>query len=134
MNLVQIDNWQEYRRDGEQFLRTATRAYAKKSKAFSTDTLYNLSCMAIEKLIMAFLMKHGDLAENHTMGDLARSLEHHFKDLGELKEDLQYLDTFQEICDLETYTIRIPTDHDVVRFLQIANKTRELVHPHLAPL
>lgn len=131
MNIVQIDNWQDYQRDGEQFLKTAARAHAKQSKAFSNDTLYNITCMAIEKLIMAFLMKNGDLAENHTMGDLAYALGRHLDDIDNLTADLHYLDSFQEICDLETYTIRIPTESDVKQFLSIATKIQTLVTPFL---
>ena len=131
MNLVQIDNWRDYRRDGNQFLKTAQGAYDKKKKAFSADTLYNLTCMAIEKLIMAFLMKNGDLAENHTMADLLRALQLHLGEVPELAEKLLYLNDFQEICDLDEYTIRIPTEADVLKFLAIGEAVRVALYPHL---
>lgn len=131
MNIVQIDNWRDYRRDGEQFLHTATEAHNKKRKAFSTDTLYNVTCMAIEKLIMAFLMKNGDLAENHTMADLLRALQLHLGDIPDLAEKLMYLDTFQEICSLDEYTIHIPTEEDVIKMLAIGEDVRAALQPHL---
>lgn len=131
MNIVQIDNWRDYRRDGEQFLHTATEAHNKKKKAFSTDTLYNVTCMAIEKLIMAFLMKNGDLAENHTMADLLRALQLHLGDIPDLAEKLMYLDTFQEICSLDEYTIHVPTEEDVVKMLAIGEDVRVALQPHL---
>lgn len=131
MKLVQIDNWRDYRRDGNQFLKTAQGAYDKKKKGFSADTLYNLTCMAIEKLIMAFLMKNGDLAENHTMADLLRALQLHLGEVPELAEKLLYLNDFQEICDLDEYTIRIPTEADVIRFLAIGEEVRVTLYPHL---
>jgi len=131
MNLIQIDNWRDYRRDGEQFLQTATQAHNKKKKAFSTDTLYNVTCMAIEKLIMAFLMKNGDLADNHTMADLLRALQLHLGDIPDLSEKLMYLDTFQEICSLENFTIQIPTEEDVIKMLAIGEDVRAVLHPYL---
>jgi len=131
MNIVQIDNWQDYRRDGEQFLQTATQAHEKKKKAFSTDTLYNVTCMAIEKLIMAFLMKNGDLAENHTMADLLRALQLHLGNIPDLEEKLLYLDTFQEICSLENFTIQIPSEEDVIKMLAIGEDVRAVLHPYL---
>ena len=132
MRLVQIDNWRDYQRDGEQFLKTAKGAHDRSKKTFSTDTLYNLTCMAIEKLIMAFLMKNGDLAENHTMADLLRALQGHLGEIPELAEKLLFLDSFQEICDLEQYTIRIPTKEDVTRFLAIGEDVRTMLGPHLS--
>jgi len=131
MNIVQIDNWQDYFRDGEQFLKTANGAFSKHSKGFSYDTLYNVTCMGIEKLVMAFLMKNGDLAENHTMGDLLYALQRHLGDIPGTAEQLQYLDTFQEICDLETFKIQIPTEEDVVKFLEIGEAIQTLLHPYL---
>ncbi len=131
MNFIQIDNWQDYRSDGEKFLNTATQAHEKKKKAFSTDTLYNITCMAIEKLIMAFLMKNGDLAENHTMADLLRALQLHLGDVPELAEKMMYLDTFQEICSLDNFTINIPTEKDVIKMLAIGEDVRAVLHPYL---
>lgn len=131
MNVVQIDNWRDYQRDGEQFLNTAVAAYKKKKRAFSPDTIYNLTCMAIEKLIMAFLMKNGDLAENHTMGDLHRALTRHLGHEQSLEEKLMFLDTFQEICDLDEYNIRIPTADDVEKILSIGEDIRTLLMPLL---
>lgn len=132
MNLVQIDNWQDYLKDGEQFLKTANGAHQKKAKAFSPEALYNLTCMAIEKLIMAYLMKHGDLAENHTMGDLSNALGRHMDCPQQLVDKLNYLDTFQEICDLESYTVVIPTEKDVCTFLDIGNEVKTLLQPHMS--
>ena len=131
MNIIQIDNWRDYRSDGEKFLHTATEAHNQKKKAFSTDTLYNVTCMAIEKLIMAFLMKNGDLAENHTMADLLRALQLHLGDIPDLAEKLLYLDTFQEICSLDNFTIHIPSEEDVVKMLAIGEDVRAVLHPYL---
>ncbi|MGW8194846.1 MAG: HEPN domain-containing protein, partial [Desulforhopalus sp.] len=121
-----------YLRDGEQFLKTANGAFTKRAKAFSPETLYNLTCMAIEKLIMAYLMKNGDLAENHTMGDLLLALERHLGHNADIAEKLRYLDQFQEICDLDSYSVVIPTENDVVRFLSIGDEIRKLLLPHLS--
>lgn len=131
MKLVQIDNWREYRRDGEQFLQTAQKAHEKGKKSFSTDTLYNLTCMAIEKLIMAYLMKNGDLAANHTMADLLRALQLHLGELPELSEKLLFLDGFQEICDLDEFTISVPTQEDVCTFLTIGREVQTVLAPYL---
>lgn len=131
MNIVQIDNWHEYQRDGEQFLQTALGAYRKKKETFTSDTLYNLTCMAIEKLIMAFLMKNGDLADNHTMGDLLRSLQRHLDLQPELVDKMVFLDSFQEICDLENYQVRIPAEDDILTILATGEKLHQQLRPYL---
>lgn len=131
MNIVQIDNWQEYQRDGEQFIKVAKQAFVQQKKGFSPDTIYNLTCMGIEKIIMAFLMHRGDLAENHTMGDLHRALELHLGEKKELAEKMLYLDSFQEICAIDTYTIKVPTEDDVAVILAIGEEVSDMLIPYL---
>jgi len=56
-NIIPLDGWQLYRRDGEQFLRTAVSAHQRGNPRFTPEIVYNLVAMAIEKLIMALLMR-----------------------------------------------------------------------------
>ena len=130
-NIISIDNWQEYRRDGEQFLNTATRAFQQGNSRFTPEILFNLVAMAIEKLVMAFLMRRGDLAENHTMGDLFHALERHVGQHPELAEKFAYLDSFQEICDLDTYRRQAPTQEETAVIVAIGEDVRRLLAPHL---
>ena len=127
--IISIDDWQEYLRDGRQFLRTAERAHALGRTAFSNEALYNLTAMAIEKLIMAFLMKRGDLAENHTMGDLARALEKHLGPLPDMTAKLNYLDGFQEICDLDQARYVTPDHSQIATIIGIGQEVADLLLP-----
>ena len=125
--IIAIDNWQQYLRDGDQFLNTAERAFAGNRKAFNFAALYNLTAMAIEKYIMAFLMQRGDLADNHTMADLVTALERHLTPEPEFCARMRLLDTFQDLCtteqshyvDLsrEQVATIIATGRDVQRFI-----------------
>ena len=133
MNFIQIENWKEYQQDGEQFLRVASKAFIQRKKAFSTETLYNLICMGIEKLIMAFLMSRGDLAENHTMGDLYRALENHLGPIPHLKSQMGYLDKFQEICDLDTFNLQKPTRKDIQKMMSIGEEIQGVLSPLMPP-
>jgi hypothetical protein len=129
MNTIQISDWHIFLRDGEQFLKTARAAYIKNKRTFSPEVIYNLVCMGIEKLIMAFLMQRGDLAENHTIGDLVRALEKHLGSNHDLDEKLGFLDSFQEICDPDTYLTKKPTAEDLNKIVASGN----YLHSYLIP-
>jgi len=131
MSLLGIENWMEYRRDGEQFLHVALMARKKEKLHFTPEIIYNLTGMAIEKLIMAYLMKHGDLAENHTMADLAAALERHTGELPRITEKLRYLDSFQEICDLDTFNVIKPGEEHTDTILAIGQEVRDFLAPYL---
>lgn len=127
INKNPIKGWPDYLREGQEFLATAHNACAKGRTAFTPEILYNLVAMSIEKLIMAMLMKSGNLPYNHTMHDLVDSMEDFLP--GELKglgDELKALDAFQEICDKENITIVIPTMAEVVKMLGLAKQLETL--------
>jgi len=105
-----IKGWEDFLREGNQFLATANNAYVQRRPAFTTVILYNLLAMAIEKLIMALLMKSGNLPYNHTMHDLVEAIDEFLPgELAGLGEELKRLDGYQDICDVESYSISPPT-------------------------
>lgn len=125
--LVQISDWRNYYHDGEKFLRTATAGQSRRPEIFTPEILYNVIAMAIEKFIMGFLMYNGDLADNHTMADMIHSMERHLQLPPDLARDLIHLDSFQEICSLDSYNYKTPTRDQIDEMLATARKTREFI-------
>ena len=115
--LVQITGWREYVKEGEQYLKCAVNAAKMRRRAFTPVILYNLIGMAIEKFLMGFLMHNGALAENHTMIDILNSVEKITGPQPEMLEDFRYLDSFQEICDIDAYNTREPTMAEIPRII-----------------
>ena len=121
-----IDDWAQYRLEGEQFLRLAEQAHHRQKKAFTTTILYNLVAMAIEKLVMAALMRCGRLPDNHTLHDLVAALERWLPEtVRGLAGPLCELDSFQDICDPYAGTITAPSRREVESMLILARKLEE---------
>jgi len=122
-----IQGWQDFLAEGEDFLAASLNAYSKQSTKFTPDILYNITCMAIEKFIMAALMKHGALPYNHTMADLVEAMETTFgNEIARLKDGLLELDRYQEICDVETFMVRPVRLEDIPAMLELAKEVRSL--------
>ena len=121
-----IDDWAQYRLEGEQFLRLAEQAHHRQKKAFTPTILYNLVTMAIETLIMAALMRCGRLPDNHTLHDLVAALERWLPEtVRGLAGPLCELDSFQDICDPYAGTITAPSRREVESMLILARKLEE---------
>ena len=121
-----IDDWAQYRLEGEQFLRLAEQAHHRQKKAFTPTILYNLVTMAIEKLVMAALMRCGRLPDNHTLHDLVAALERWLPEtVRGLAEPLCQLDSFQDICDPYASTMTSPSAREVESRLSLARKLEE---------
>lgn len=111
--LVKITGWREFIKEGEQYLACAENACAKKRRAFTPAILYNLTTMAIEKLLMGFLMFHGAMADNHTMIDILNAVERITGPQPQLAAKFRFLDSFQEICDLDAFNRRDPSPEEI---------------------
>ena len=121
-----IDDWAQYRLEGEQFLRLAEQAHHRQKKAFTPTILYNLVTMAVEKLVMAALMRCGRLPDNHTLHDLVAALERWLPEtVRGLAGPLCELDSFQDICDPYAGTITAPSRREVESMLILARKLEE---------
>jgi hypothetical protein len=127
-----IQGWEEFLVDGKGYLRTATGAYFNGNKTFTPDILYNLVAMAIEKFVMAALMRNGTLPYNHTMADLVEAMEETFPHaIDEIREGLIKLDSYQDICDPYDFTITSPGRYEIPGMLGLANKLQKLVENEL---
>ncbi len=123
-----IGGWQTFLDEGKQFLATAMNGYEKRQQVFTSEILYNLVGMGIEKLVMAILMKSGNLPYNHTMHDLVEAMEEFLPgSLTAFADELKALDGYQEICDIDSYNITPPTMEEVARMLHLATEVQSVV-------
>jgi len=123
-----IQGWRNFFDDGCGYLGTAVAAYEKRKKSFTAPILYNLVAMAIEKFVMAVLMRHGAMPYNHTMADLVEALDETFPgELSTMHDKLLQLDKYQEICDLEGFSISPPAMEEIPAMLVLAGQMQGLV-------
>jgi hypothetical protein len=123
-----IQGWEEFWRDGQGFLRTATAAHRGRKSVFTPEILYNIIAMAIEKFVMAALMSYGALPYNHTMKDLVNAMEETFPGaVNDIRERLIELDHYQEICALDAFAVIAPAREEIPAMLELGSRMQELV-------
>ena len=121
-----IDDWEQYRLEGHQYLNLAQSAFVNKNKAFTAEIIYNLMAMGIEKLVMASLMEIGRLPYNHTMHDLVAALEQWLPEaIRDLEEQVRDLDRYQDMCDPYNCTIRVPNRSEIKTMLGLARQLEQ---------
>ena len=127
-----IEGWESFFDEGKAFLKTGIGAHQKKKKAFTPEILYNIIAMAIEKFVMAALMRHGALPYNHTMTDLVESLDEVFPGMiAEIREQLLAMDKYQEICDVDAFNISPPETDEIPWMLALASRMQELAQTRI---
>ena len=127
-----ISGWQDFLNDGKSFYKTAEAALRKNKKVFTPEILYNIIAMAIEKFVMAALMKHGAMPYNHTMRDLVEAMDTTFPNaLDDLRDGLLKMDEYQDICDLDGFRITPPEMDQIPEMVQMATTLKGLVSNEL---
>jgi hypothetical protein len=123
-----ISGWEDFLTDGSGYFKTAVGALVKQREVFTPPILYNLVAMAIEKFVMAALMRYGAMPYNHTMRDLVEAMEETFPGaVTDMKDELLSLDKYQEICDLEGFAISPPGMEKIPAMLDLAGRVKSLV-------
>ena len=128
---TEMKSWQVFYEDGEKFLKAVVNP--GKKRVFIPDIIYNITCMAIEKFFMAFFMYRGTMPDNHTMRDLIQSAERIAPVSAELKENMMFLDKFQDICVLSKYSRKTPGKDDMERILRTGIMAKAFVDGVIKP-
>lgn len=119
--------WEEFIDDGDKYLKTAVNGYKKRKNIFTPEIIYNIVSMSIEKYIMGYLLYHNRLPDNHTLADLITAV----KEIGEVDNELYakiiHMNRFQEICSLNSYVRKAPSEKDNQEFLTIGERVRNFV-------
>jgi hypothetical protein len=123
--------WPVYYEDGKKFI-NIVRGISDQDKKFTPEILYNIACMGIEKLFMAYFIKVGKLPSNHTLQDLVESMKIVREIPAELEAELMHMNGFQEICSIEMYNRVIPTWDDVKTFIRTVNMTESYIQEIIA--
>ena len=124
--IPETESYTEFMNDGKKFHKAATGGLNRR-EVFSAEILYNIFAMSIEKYFMGFLMYHKDLPYNHTFQDFADAAQRvTFVDKG-LLEDLDYMGSFQEICSIDQYERKEPSENDIFKIAQICNRVKGFV-------
>jgi hypothetical protein len=69
-----VNDWETFYTEGLRYREIAQKTAGNTVK-FTPEILYNLSCIAIEKLFMGYFLKVKFMPYNHTLQDLVESMK-----------------------------------------------------------
>ena len=118
--------WQNFFDEGSQFLDLAERG-AKNRKKFNAEALYNMLAMAIEKHFMALFLYKNYMPEGHTLQDMLTAATRFIHVDGDLLKGITFMDSMQEICSVDEFTKKEPTDDEIARMVEIAYRVKTCV-------
>ncbi len=90
-------NYTAFMNEGDKYLKTA-RGGVNRPTVFTSEILYNIIGLAIEKHVMGALMAKGKLADNHTFTDLIDAANQVGGIDDSIAVQLRKFESYQNIC------------------------------------
>ncbi|MDA3901025.1 MAG: hypothetical protein PF637_10970 [Spirochaetes bacterium] len=112
--------WKLFMDDGDKYNSLVQKSINHPEK-FTNEIIYNIASMSIEKFFMAYFLKNNKMPPNHTIRDLVDYMNELSDCPVDLEEKLRYMDSFQEICSIEAYDRKTPSNNDTLKFLETCN-------------
>jgi hypothetical protein len=120
----EISGIEPFLREGEGYFRVVQKSHLR-PRIFTPEIVHSVLCMALEKFIMAILMRTGTLPENHTFADLVFALKTEIPVSAEIEEALLTLDLESDLCSLEIRKVRIPGPERMQELVAVGVRLQE---------
>lgn len=114
-------DWHEHMEAGRRYLNTATNGLARKS-VFNNELIYQLTAMAVERLLVAVYQFHHQMPADHTLDGLVDGLTSFCLLEPNLAESIKGLGRFDDMCPLIPVRKSVPNDMEIKAILAIGRQ------------
>lgn len=123
--MIGTTGYTNYWEDACKYLRVA-KGGLNRPKIFTPEILYNLLGLSIEKYFMAAMVRHGDMADNHTFSDLIDSAARIKPVDSSLVERLKEAETYQNICPaFDGYMRKDIPEEAILKMIDVTEDVRD---------
>lgn len=113
--------WDDFYYQGIQYMRTVEKSLVRQD-IFTPVIIYNISSMAIEKILMGVFILHGELPFCHTLSGMAGSAKNIIGLDDQLIDDMTRMAGMQSICSVDDDCSSVPGCDDVPFFIDVMKR------------
>jgi len=110
--LPSITDWQDHVRAGLQYLKTAGNGLNRR-EVFNNELIFQMTAMAIEKIIVGICQYHGRMPSDHTLAGLVEALAAICPMDEELAERIKRIEHIDDMCALTPVHRKPPGDMEI---------------------
>ena len=119
MNHANALDWQSQIENGRRYLKTACNGQ-KRPAVFTPELIYQLTAMAIEKLLAGIYQYHHQMPEDHTLAGLVDGLVPLCPLEKEVADRIKAMAAFDDMCSLLPCPRHIPNAEELAAILMTA--------------
>jgi len=121
MNRVSALDWEEHISAGRKYLKTAGNGLAR-PLVFNNELIYQLTAMAVEKLLVGVFQYHRKMPADHTLEGLVDELALFCPLDKDLADGIKGLGRFDDMCPLVPVNRSIPSDMEIKTILTVGRE------------
>lgn len=129
MSHVSSLDWQAHIHAGCKYLKTAQNGL-NRSQVFNNELIYQLTAMAIEKLLVGVYQYHRQMPEDHTLDGLVDGLAAFCTLDPNLAESIKEMGRYDDMCPLVPVNRSIPDDTQIKTLLAVGRRVVGFVKLH----
>ncbi len=130
MELLSDTGWREHILAGSKYLKTARNGTSRPS-VFNNELIFQLTAMAIEKLIVGLSQFYHQLPMDHTLSGLVEGLATICPMEEELAGQIRAIEQIDNMCALTPVRREGPKDEEVLRILDVGQQVADFTMSHL---
>jgi hypothetical protein len=124
-------DWSFYFNEGISLHKTAKKSLSNPEKRFNNELIFNILSMSMERLLISVLLQNKKMPYSETISGLMRESKEFLNWPEGLAKNVLWLNRFVHLCSLDPSPLKIPTDEELLRVMQIATDVRSLVEEQL---
>jgi len=125
-------DWQAHIIAGRQYLTAAGKGLARPA-VFNNELIYQLTAMAVEKLLVGVFQYHRRMPSDHTLDGLVDELAQFCPLDKALADRIKALGRFDDMCPLVPVNRRIPTDREIRSILEVGRQVAAFAGQRVRP-
>lgn len=123
-------SWNDFYIQGIQYMHAAEKSIVR-GDVFTPVIIYNISAIAIEKLIMGACMSAGELPLCHSLSGMADFAKNVIGLDQQLVDDMNLMDKMQMLCSADDISVKDPEIEDIPFFIDVMKRIFEKTELHI---
>jgi hypothetical protein len=130
MQIHSITGWQDHILDGRKYLKTATKGLSRPA-VFNNELIFQLTAMAIEKIIVGVCQYHRQMPFDHTLSGLVEGLAPVCRLDAELADRIKRIEQIDNMCALTSVNRNAPSDMEIQGILDVGRQVAGFAERHV---
>ena len=121
MQIQSLTGWHDHIQAGRKYLKTASKGQSRPT-VFNNELIFQLTALAIEKLIVGMCQYHRQMPLDHTLSGLVEGLAPVCRLDAELAARIKWVEQIDDMCALAPANRSAPSDVEIQEILDVGRQ------------